>query len=112
MKSGRVKVLAVVAPKRVGALPEVPTFLELGFNELTIGSWQGVYIPLATPAPVVKRLHAAVLKVMADPWVIERLAAGGADVITSKSPEDCGRFMNTQTEFWAKLVKQVGVTGE
>ena len=112
VKSGRVKVLAVVAPKRVGAVPEVPTFLELGFNELTIGSWQGVYIPLATPAPVVKRLHAAVLKVMADPWVIERLAAGGADVITSKSPEDCGRFMNTQTEFWAKLVKQVGVTGE
>ena len=112
VKSGRVKVLAVVAPKRISALPEVPTFLELGFNELTIGSWQGVYLPIGTPPAVVKRMHAAVTKVMADPWVNERLGSGGADVITSKSPEDCGRFMQTQTEFWAKLVKQVGVTGE
>ena len=112
VKSGRVKVLAVVAPKRISALPEVQTFLELGFNELTIGSWQGVYLPIGTPPAIVKRMHAAVIKVMADPWVNERLGSGGADVITSKSPEDCGRFMKTQTEFWAKLVKQVGVTGE
>jgi tripartite-type tricarboxylate transporter receptor subunit TctC len=112
VKSGRVKVLAVVAPKRISALPDVPTFLELGFNELTIGSWQGVYLPIGTPPAIVKRMHAAVIKVMADPWVNERLGSGGADVITSKSPEDCGRFMQTQTEFWAKLVKQVGVTGE
>jgi len=112
VKSGRVKVLAVVAPKRVAALPEVPTFLELGFNELKLGSWQGVYVPKSTPPAVVKRLHTAVMKVMADAWVIERLAAGGADVVTSKSPEDCGGFMQTQTEFWAKLVKQVGVTAD
>jgi tripartite-type tricarboxylate transporter receptor subunit TctC len=112
VKSGRVKVLAVVSPKRVAALPDVPTLLELGFTELKLGSWQGVYVPKATPPAVVKRLHAAVMKVMADPWVIERLAAGGADVVTSKSPEDCGEFMKTQTEFWAKLVKQVGVTAD
>ena len=112
VKSGRLKVLAMVAPKRIAALPEVPTFLELGFNELTTGSWQGVYLPVAAPPAIVKRLHTAFTKVMADPWVIERLAAGGADVMTSKSPEDCARFMKTQTEFWAKLVKQVGVTVE
>jgi len=112
VKSGRVKVLAVVAPKRVAALPDTPTMVELGFPELAYGSWQGVYLPLGTPQPIVKKLYAVVIKVMADPWVVERLAAGGADVITSKSPEDCGRFMRAQTEFWAKLVKQVGVTAE
>ena len=112
VKSGRVKVLAVVAPRRVAAMPEVPTFLELGFNELKNGSWQGVYVPLKTPAPIVKRLFTAVTKVMADPWVIERLGAGGADVLVSKSPEDCGAFMKTQTEFWAKIVKQTGVTAD
>ena len=112
VKSGRVKVLAVVSPKRVAALPDVPTMLELGFTELTTGSWQGVYLPLGTPQPIVKKLYATTIKVMADPWVVERLAAGGADVITSKSPDDCARFMKTQTEFWAKLVKQVGVTGD
>ena len=112
VKSGRVKVLAVVAPRRVAAMPDVPTFLELGFNELKNGSWQGVYVPLKTPAPIVKRLFTAVTKVMADPWVVERLGAGGADVLVSKSPEDCGAFMKTQTEFWAKIVKQTGVTAD
>ena len=102
--------LAVVSPKRVGALPDTPTMVELGFPELAYGSWQGVYLPLNTPQPVVRRLFAAVTKVMADPWVVERLASGGADVITSKSQQDCTGFMKTQTEFWAKLVKQVGVT--
>ena len=111
-KSGRVKVLAVVAPRRVAALPEVPTFPELGFSELKNGSWQGVYVPLKTPQAIVKRLHDAILKVMADPWVIERLGAGGADVLTSKSPEECAAFMKTQSEFWATIVKQTGVTGE
>ena len=112
VKSGRVKVLAVVAPRRVAALPDVPTFLELGFTELKNGSWQGVYVPLKTPQAIVKRLHDAVLKVMADPWVIERLGSGGADVLTSKSPEECAAFMKTQSEFWARIVKQTGVTGE
>jgi tripartite-type tricarboxylate transporter receptor subunit TctC len=102
----------VVAPRRVAALPEVPTFLELGFSELKNGSWQGVYVPLKTPQAIVKRLHDAVLKVMADPWVIERLGSGGADVLTSKSPEECAAFMKTQSEFWARIVKQTGVTGE
>jgi tripartite-type tricarboxylate transporter receptor subunit TctC len=112
VKSGRVKVLGVVAPRRVAALPEVPTFLELGFTELKNGSWQGVYLPLKTPQPIVKRLFTAVTKVMADPWVIERLASGGADVLTSKSPEDCAGFMKTQSEFWTKIVKQTGVTAD
>jgi tripartite-type tricarboxylate transporter receptor subunit TctC len=112
VKSGRVKVVAVVAPKRVAALPEVPTFLELGYSELKNGSWQGVYIPVKTPAPVVKRLFTAVTKVMADPWVVERLAAGGADVMVSKSPEDCGAFMKFQNAFWGGIVKQVGVTAD
>lgn len=112
VKSGRVKVLAVVAAKRVAALPDTPTMLELGYKELSTGSWQGVYLPLKTPPSIIKQFYAATIKVMADPWVVERLAAGGADVVTSKSPEDCGRFMKTQSEFWSKLVKQVGVTAD
>ena len=49
---------------------------------------------------------------MRDPWVIERLGSGGAEIITSKSLEDCASFMKTQNEFWATLVKRVGVVGE
>jgi len=108
VKSGRLKVLAVVSPNRVPQLPEVPTMIESGFPELTLGSWQGVYVPAGTPRPVVNKLYATVIKVMADPEVIERYRLGGALVVTSKSPEDFATFMKVQTGFWAKLVTQLG----
>ena len=108
VKSGRLKVLAVVSPNRVPQLPEVPTMIESGVPELTLGSWQGVYVPAGTPRPVVNKLYATVIKVMADPEVIERYRLGGALVVTSKSPEDFAAFMKTQTGFWSKLVTQLG----
>lgn len=112
VKSGKVKVLAVISPKRVAVLPDTPTMLELGFTELTTGSWQAMYVVKGAPPAVVKRLFSAVQNVMRDPWVIERLGSGGAEIITSRSLEDCARFMKTQNEFWAALVKRVGVVGE
>jgi tripartite-type tricarboxylate transporter receptor subunit TctC len=107
-KSGRLKVIGIVASRRIAALPDVPTFAELGYPELTVASWQGIYVPTATPRPVINRLFAAALKAMSDPWVIDRLAAGGAQPITSESPEDFARFTQSQTEFWARIVKKTG----
>jgi len=60
----------------------------------------------------VKKLYAVVTKVMADPAVIKRLGADGAEVITSKSPEAFAAFMKAQTDHFAKLVKQVGAVAE
>ena len=108
VKSGRLKVLAVVSPNRVPQLPDVPTMIESGFPELRLGSWQGVYVPTGTPRPVVNKLFATVIKVMADPEVIERYRLGGALVVTSKSPEDFAAFIKTQTAFWNVLVNQLG----
>ena len=112
VKSGRLKVLAVVSPKRIPQLPDVPTMIESGFPELTLGSWQGIYVPVGTPRSVVNKLFATTLKVMADPEVIERYNLGGALVVTSKSPEEFAAFLKNQTAFWAKIVKDVGATAE
>ena len=68
--------------------------------------------PAGTPQPVVKKLYSAVIKAMGDPWVIERFAKGGAEVVTSKSPEEFAVFMKDQNEFWAKVVKQIGTSAE
>ena len=85
-------------------------FAEAGYPELTAGSWLGIYAPIGTPRPIVDRLHAALIKVLHDPWVLERLAQGEAIPFTSKSPEEFAVFMKSQTEFWANIVKQLGVT--
>jgi tripartite-type tricarboxylate transporter receptor subunit TctC len=111
-KSGKARVIAVIAPKRTEALPEVQTMIEAGFPELTLGSWQGMYVPQGTPRPIVDRLYGVLMKTLHDPEVVKRLNAGGADVVTSKSREEFAEFMKTQTAFWAKIIKDVGVTSE
>lgn len=112
VKSGRIKVLAVIAPKRVSALPDVPTMVESGFPELTLGSWQGVFVPAGTPRPIVKRLYTAVSRTMEDTEVLKRLGTASAQVTLSKSSEEFAVFLKNQNEFWAKIVKDVGASAE
>ena len=112
VKTGKLRVLAVVAPTRVPQLPDVPTFAESGFPELTVGSWQGMYLPAGAPKPVVQKLFKVMATVLADPWVVERFTLGGAIVLPSKSPEDFAKFMMEQNALWAKTVKALGVAGE
>jgi tripartite-type tricarboxylate transporter receptor subunit TctC len=111
VKAGKLKMIAVVSAKRIAAAPDVPTMAEMGYPELRNGSWQALYAPAGTPRPVIARLHSTLMKTLADPVVVERLAGGGADVITMKSPEECAGFMKTQLQFWGPIIKRVGVTG-
>jgi tripartite-type tricarboxylate transporter receptor subunit TctC len=111
-KSGKARVIAVMAPQRVSALPEVQTMTEAGFSELTLGSWQGMYVPRGTARPIVNQLFGVLMKTMSDPEVVKRLQAGGAEIVTSKSPEEFASFMKTQNAFWARIVKDVGAVAE
>ncbi len=110
VKAGKLKMLAVVSPKRISAMPDVPTMVELGYPELNIGSWQALYAPAKTPRPIVTKLHDTLMKTLRDSVVVDRLAGGGADVITSRSSEECGMFMKTQLQFWGPVIKRAGVT--
>ena len=112
VKSGKIRVIGVIAPKRIAQLPDVPIMAEQGFPDWVFGSWLGVHVPAGTPRPIVNKLYSALIKTMGDPWVIERFHAGGAEVVTSKSPEDYATFMRTQNDLWAKTIKEIGVTAE
>lgn len=112
VKTGRLKVLAVIAPSRIPQLPDTPTLVESGFPELRLGSWQAMYVPKGTPRPVVNKLYSVMIKTMGDPEVAKRLQAGGAAIITSKSPEEFAGFLKEQNEFWAKIVHDVGAVAE
>jgi tripartite-type tricarboxylate transporter receptor subunit TctC len=110
IKAGKLRALAVVAPQRISQLPETPTMIEVGFPELTLGSWAGLYAPAATPRAIVRKLHAATTRALSDTDVRSRLSSGGVELVTSKSPEDFTAFMKAQTEFWARIVKETGAT--
>jgi tripartite-type tricarboxylate transporter receptor subunit TctC len=109
VNAGKLKVVGIAAQKRVKALPDVPIMPELGYDSMKSGSWQGLYVPAGTPAPIVSKLFAVMTKVMADPEVTKRLNDNGIEVVTSKSQEAFAVFMKEENEKWAKVVDKVGV---
>jgi len=106
VKAGRLRALAITGAQRMPALPEVPTLYELTRNELLVqDSWFGMWAPLGTPADVVRRLHAAAVKALADPELKQQLENGGGSATPSASPAAFAAFMKSETAKWAKIVK-------
>lgn len=112
VKQNRVRLLAVIAPERLDSAPNTPTMAESGFPDMTVGSWQGVYVPKGTPQAVVKKLFPAVQTTMKDPNVQKRLAVVSARAVLSKSPEDFYQFWKSQNDRWAGVVKKIGAQAQ
>jgi tripartite-type tricarboxylate transporter receptor subunit TctC len=110
IQGGRLKALAVVAPKRLAALPNVPTMAESGFPDSTAGSWQGIFVPTGTPKEIVDRLFVVVQQTMKSPDVVDRLAKGGVEVVISPSPAAFAAFVASETQRWGKIAKESGAT--
>lgn len=87
IKAGKLRALAVLGEKRSPALPDVPTYGELGFPQMGGGGWFGVVAPAGTPAPVVARLNAAIHKAMKHPDFIRKMDESGAILIPGTPAE-------------------------
>jgi tripartite-type tricarboxylate transporter receptor subunit TctC len=111
VKNGRIKLLAVTSGKRLAAFPDTPTMTESGFPELTSGSWQGIFVPAGTPKEVVDRLYSVTIETMKTPEVVQRLANGGVDVVTS-APGEFAKFVQSETERWGRAVREAGATAD
>src|SRR5512134_1419761 len=110
-KQGRVKMLAVISPERNPAYPEIPTMREQGLN-MTVGSWQGVFVPTGTPQPVVNTLFKVSHDMMKDTGVVKRLGDNGITIVTSKSPADFFAFVKAETERFGKVIKDNNISTE
>jgi tripartite-type tricarboxylate transporter receptor subunit TctC len=109
VKDNKVKALAVTTRERMTELPEVPTMHELGWKNLVTSSWQGVLVPSGTPRPIVNKLHAAIVKVLAEPAIQARMRTAGVIAVASKSPEDFKAYMDTETAKWTKVIQENGL---
>ena len=112
INGGRLKALAVTSGKRLEQLPNVPTMRESGYPDGASGSWQGVLVPAGTPREIVDRLYAVLVQTMRTPDVIERLAKGGAEAVTSASPKAFTEFVATETQRWGKVAKESGAVAD
>jgi len=110
VRSGRLKALAVSTPRRMEQFPSAATTEEQGYPELKASSWQGIFLPLATPKEIVERLYSVTRETMASPEVVQRLANGGVIVATSASPAAFTEFVAAETQRWGRVVKDAGAT--
>lgn len=108
IKSGKLRALAVTAPKRVATLPEVPTVLEGGFPGLIVEDWVGFAVKSGTPTDAVAALNGAVNRALAKPQVREAFARLGAQP-AGGTPRAYGELVESQLAHWAKVVKGSGM---
>ncbi|WP_310610769.1 tripartite tricarboxylate transporter substrate binding protein [Limnohabitans sp.] len=108
IRSGKVKVLGVINPKRLPALPDVPTIGETikGFGTTP---WYGMFVPAGTPKHIVTQLNAEIAKALESKDVLDRLAGVGCEPYKSTS-EQFANLVRDDLSRWAKIVKTSGAT--
>ena len=107
VKARKLKAFAVSTRERAELLPDVPTLLEQGFPEAVSSSWQGLFAVAGTPQPIVAKLHAAVLKAMADPDVQKHMRTAGMLPTSSQTPESFKQFLVAESTKWREVVEHI-----
>jgi tripartite-type tricarboxylate transporter receptor subunit TctC len=110
-KAGKVRILATSGAKRTPFTPDVATYAEQGFPELTTEEWFGFYAPARTPANVVANANAAINAALKEKSVIDSLALMGL-VAQGSTPAEMDKSQKEENVRWGPLVKKVGFTAE
>ena len=108
VKSGKLKVLAVLSPVRSPIFPEVPTIAESGFPGFEASVWYGLLAPAATPKAVVIKLHEHVQKALLTPLMLERMTAVGGEVVPG-SREMFANLIRSERLRYEKLVRDANI---
>ena len=111
VKQGKLRALAVTTLARLAAFPDIPTVAEAGVAGYHAESYTGLFAPIATPKPIIVRLHAEVAKALASSAVRERFASLGAEA-QSMSPEAFTKYLSDERQRWAKVIQVAGVKPE
>lgn len=108
IKAGKLRPLAVLSEQRSPALPDVPTYGELGFPQMGGGGWFGVVAPAGVPAPVVAKLNAAIHKAMKNPDFQRKIEESGATLIPG-TPEQFGEQIKQAMERYARVAQMAKI---
>lgn len=111
IKQGRLLPLAVATTARVASLPDVPTFAEAGLAGVDGGTFTGIVAPASTPKDVIARLHAAIVKALADKSVVEKFVTLGAEA-RPNTPEQFQAYLANEYGKWTPIIKKAGISAK
>ena len=113
-KSGQVKGLAVMAPKRLAIIPDLATTGEQGVANVEATVWNAFFFPKATPRPIVMKMHGAIQTMLARPDMQSKMESFGLDIVPpeQRSPEYLRKMLAEDIERWGKLIRETGIVAE
>jgi len=111
VRGGKVRLIGVGTPGRAPQFPDVPTISESGLPGFQFNSWFTIVAPAGTPKEIVQRLHAEIVKALADPEVRAKYADQGL-TIRGTTPEELGAATREQLARYGKLMKEAGIKAE
>ncbi len=112
VKAGKLKALGVTGPKRSPVFPQLPTISEAGLPGYQTMVFNAVLAPAGTPRDILARMQSEIAKAVQHPEVRGRLLDQGVEMVASGSPEECSAFIKSETEKYARIVREAGIRAE
>jgi len=107
IRSGALRGIGVASDKRNSAIPDVPTYGEMGYPNVFSGSWVAFFAPAKTPDAVIEKLTTEINAVMKDPDSLDKIAKAGFDPLV-KSVVEANAYYKSEVDDWGKMVRAIG----
>jgi tripartite-type tricarboxylate transporter receptor subunit TctC len=108
-ETGKVRMLCVTGPTRLGVLPDVPTAVEAGLAGMIAQNFLGVFAPAKTPRPIIQQIAQATRNAMTDKQFERAYTAAGFEVFLDSTPEKTARYVETELARWTPVIKAIGL---
>jgi tripartite-type tricarboxylate transporter receptor subunit TctC len=114
IRAGKIRAYAVTSGVRLAAAPDIPTVDEAGLPGFHVSVWRGLWAPKGTPRDIIAKLNAAVVDMLADPAVRQRLVELGQEIPprAAQTPEALGLLQKAETDKWRPIIKAAGIKVE
>jgi tripartite-type tricarboxylate transporter receptor subunit TctC len=108
--SGKLRALAITSPRRIETLKDVPTAAEAGLPGFELSVWHGLYAPKGTPKPVADKIVASMQAALKDPDLVKRFTDLGSVIVAPdrQTPDALGKYLKTEIDKWAPIIKKAG----
>jgi tripartite-type tricarboxylate transporter receptor subunit TctC len=110
--SGKLRPIVQTGEKRIAALPEIPTVMESGVNDLTGYTWWGVFAPAGTPKDIIARVNKELVNTIREERVTKTLVESQQMTLVLSAPEELAKFSTAQGKLWGPVVKENDIKGE